>query len=506
MRRAEPLLAAAALLVAGLLSPGPAHAAVLHVLLGATQPESVEVQAGGREVLLILRGPLSRSDAQRLSATGGLVEGVTIGDGAVRFRLSEPVEAAIKRGSNAALVLTTRSQMLTASEPWEQRRLLILEAQAAARQGRTGQARDRLGRALAEQPGDVDLSVALAELEGRSGDWRRGLSLYDAVLEADPGAAEVARARRALAMNRGPRLNVDSYASFAPRGERTQGVQLRAAAPLVPDWALDASVETQRGAARNVARQDGLTGGPLSVTRTRGEIGVSREWGGGGGAVTRAGLFAAEGGPGAFVQHNWQWFAGQTTLSGDYRRPYWESLTALQNNARRDAVALQHEARLAEGLVGQAGLGFARYGVPGRSDLSSGPTVNAALTWTLPLGDQLEAWNARLSYRFAAEYLSDVEARSRPLLDVREREVHALTATAEGPVGPGLLTATGGYAVDRFGGRGPIGTLRYARAETPGEPLSFGLETGVGPSLARQSQSVWRIGAFLLWRLGMRGR
>lgn len=90
-----------------------------------------------------------------------------------------------------------------------------------------------------------------------------------------------------------------------------------------------------------------------------------------------------------------------------------------------------------------------------------------------------------------------------PPLDVRRREIHAAEATVERLVGPGLLTATGGYAIDRYGGSGPVARLRYARAEDEARPLSFGVEGSLAPSLAQQSRVVWQASAFLLWRFEM---
>ena len=113
---------------------------------------------------------------------------------------------------------------------------------------------------------------------------------------------------------------------------------------------------------------------------------------------------------------------------------------------------------------------------------------------------------ARVGYQLAAEYISSVATpygRGLPPLDVRRREIHAAETTIEGLVGPGLLSATGGYAIDRYGGSGPVARLRYARPEEETKALSFGVEGSLAPSLAQQSRVVWQASAFLLWRLGM---
>lgn len=482
--------------------PPEADGAPVTVGFGVLRPRSVEVH--GRDVVVILDAAVSPELAERLSRMGGLIESVATGYDTVRLRLAG--SAAVERTADG--VLLTPERPGGESPAWEQRRLMILQAQFQAQHGETGAAQARLVTALHDRPDDVDLLAALASLDERSGRWRSGLTLYDQILSDNPGAEEIARARDALGLRVGPLLRTDVFATSSAGGERTQSVLLSGAAPLSEDWRVDIAQETRHESARDVLRSDGLTGGAIDTTRVRSEFGVTRSWDAD--DTTRAAVHLADGGPGFAVQHRVIWAWGTTTLSGDYKRPYWDTLTSLRANAARDLAEVQQEWRLSPAVVAELGGGGERYGIPARRDLTKGGIVTAALTWTAPARAVRRVlpqdWVTRVGYQLASEYISSVATlygRGLPPLDVRRREIHAAEATIEGPVGPGLLTTTGGYAVDRYGGSGPVARLRYARAEDDAKALSFGIEGSLAPSLAQQSRIVWQASAFLLWRFGV---
>lgn len=474
----------------------------VRVDFGTLHARSVEVH--GRDVVVVLDGAVSTALAERLSRMDGLIENVAIGYDAVRLRLTGPAAVRTVAGG----VLLTPQKPVGASPAWEQRRLLILQAQMQAQHGEARAAQARLAAALQDRPDDVDLLAGLASLDERAGRWHSGLTLYDQILSDNPGAEEIARARDALGLRVGPLLRTDVFVTASAGGERTQSVLLTGAAPLSEDWRADFAQETRHESARDVLRSDGLSGGAIDTTRVRSEFGVTRAWGAD--ETTRAAVHLADGGPGFGLQHRFTSAWGTTTLSGDYKRPYWDTLTSLRANASRDLVQVQQEWRLSPALAAELGIGGERYGIPARRNLTEGGVVSAGLTWTVPARAVRRVlsrgWTARLGYQLAAEYIASVATpygQVLPPLDVRRREIHAAEATVERLVGPGLLTATGGYAIDRYGGSGPVARLRYARAEDETRPLSFGVEGSLAPSLAQQSRVVWQASAFLLWRFGM---
>ena len=482
--------------------PPEADAKPVTVTFGTLHPRSAEMH--GRDVVVVLDGAVSPALAEQLSRMDGLIESVAIGYDTVRLHLTGP--AVVRTVADG--VLLTPQGPVGGSPAWEQRRLMILQAQLQAQHGETRAAQVRLATALQDRPDDVDLLAGLASLDERAGRWHSGLTLYDQILSDNPGAEEIARARDALGLRVGPQLRTDVFVTASAGGERTQSVLLNGAAPLSEEWRADIAQETRHESARNVLRSDGLTGGAIDTTRVRSEFGVTRTWGED--DTTRAAVHLADGGPGFAAQHRVTWAWGTTTFSGDYKRPYWDTLTSLRANASRDLVEVQQEWQLSPAVAAELGGGGERYGIPAQRDLTKGGIVTAGLTWTLPARAVRrvlpQGWAARVGYQLASEYISSVATpygRGLPPLDVRRREIHAAEATVERLVGPGLLTATGGYAIDRYGGSGPVARLRYARADDEARALSFGVEGSLAPSLAQQSRVVWQASVFLLWRFGM---
>jgi len=170
--------------------------------------------------------------------------------------------------------------------------------------------------------------------------------------------------------------------------------------------------------------------------------------------------------------------------------------------AVRDEAIATGSFRLGERVVMQAGGGYVRYGVPGGVERGAGICCRHGGQLECPRAlAPIPGWQSRIGYQFAGEYLSNTAdgrtggGQMRPLLDVRSREAHALEMAIDGSVGPAQVTLLGGYAIDRYGGSGPLGLLSVAdRREGR---FGYGLEASVGPSLAENARAVWRVGGFL---------
>ena len=114
-------------------------------------------------------------------------------------------------------------------------------------------------------------------------------------------------------------------------------------------------------------------------------------------------------------------------------------------------------------------------------------------------------WSLGLSYDVTGEYLFD----SQPLLGgsfmplgLRNREVHALSASASAPLGPDFwFDAYGGWAIDRYGRNGPLGglSLRYTPAE--GFDISAGISHSTVSSHQGENHPVTTAGINILYKL-----
>ncbi len=472
--------------------------------LGA-MPAASRVEAGGREVVLIFPASVSPADVATLerAAGTGLIEGVSIGQDAVRLRLSRPGLAQLEAEGRGAVLRVLPAGRGGAS--WPERRLALAEAETALRTGDTAAARATIAPMLAEAPRDTALIERMAAIEAASGRSRSALALYERALGLDPGASSLVAARRSLAAQQGPFLRSEAFGIAAPGGQRIASYQLSAGMPFSDGWRVDIRSEFRRGSARNLRQSGRDAGGSFSGEGVRGEAGIERRW-------ERAGTtrLAVLGGPrmaGASIQQTFRLGAVDLAASFDYNRPYWDTMMSFAGNAVRDQAILGSSFRLGEHIVVQAGGGYVRYGVPGVSNVAQGPAFAVAVNWTAPERWMLvDGWQFRAGYRFTGEYLSSIangrtpSGQLLPLLDVRSREVHGVEAALEGPVGPAQLTLLGGYAIDRYGGSGPLGLIRVGNRREG--RFAYGLEASVGPSLAENARAVWRLGGFLAWRPG----
>ncbi len=474
----------------------PALAQPDAIILSA-RPQAVTSDADGREWVLRFERRIPAADIPVLEALGRpganpQVEGVAIGFDAVRLRLASPgVARLVLRGAGAAVVIEVTAAASNAAE----RRLRAAEAGAAQRRGDLVSARRLLSQLLAETPDDPALLTQLAMLEAEAGRVDLALRTLNSALGVDPGATGIAAARQRIAAQQGAVLRAESFGAAAPNGERVASLSLSGSTPVVDGWRASIGVETRYGAANALRRSGESVARPLSVIAPRGEVRLERRWESG--AATSLGVLASAGAPGVAVSHVMRLSAGELALSGTWNQPWWDTLMALQAGARMDRATAEYRLRPAEGVTAALGVGYVRYGVPGRGTANEGPTVNASISWTPPRRLQpFEELRLRLGYSLLGEYLGTAATLAGlPILDSRTREVHTLDAVLEGPLGPTQVALRGGWAFDRFGGNGPVGLVRVT--SQPGQRVSYGAELGVGPSLANQARPVWRAGGFV---------
>ena len=501
-------LGATVLLVGALMAlPGPSAASdlppMLRLQFNGKAPARVSLSEDRREVVLYFAGEVNEAAVKAAAAdAGGELDGYTTGYGAARLRFVRPVQASLQ---GRTLEVQPDAAAATGAPVQDQRRLSMLEAQSLGRTNPRA-AEVKLQDALHERPNDLDLLLALAGVQEQAGDWRQGLRSYERALTIQPDAADVARQRDALARQYGPVLHVDGNAIFGP-GERDQLVRFGAELPLGEGWRGFGNVLTQHSTIQNLRQSGRDVAGRYDAAKVQGQFGLERDWSPA--ITTKADITAAPQTFGAGFNTQFVTRYGTTELVAKYHAPYWETLTSFAANARRDTVGIVHSAALGPWrLTGElAGL---RYGIPRFSDVATGVGVVAGVTRALPASWMPLGWRAEVGYALDAEYLGRVQRSpsgasqaNLPLLDIRTREVHTVQAEASGQLGPGELTVLAGYSVDRYGGSGPLAAIRFARPETSDSPLVFGVEVATNPSLDFKTRQLYRVGAFLKWRLGV---
>ena len=492
--------------VAALIGSGHALSAGHYALDFATVPTAVRVSPDGREVLIEFAGALPDGEADRVAKSlGPLLEGYAEGFGAVRYRLTEPAAAALDPASGTRTVMVTPQGQPDATED-DRRQLALVQARRDGIEGNLDGARVRLMNLAAAQPGDLEPMLVLAELETSAGRWQHAIGLYSGLGRLFPEASDVFRDRDALARTHGPALRVDAGATFGPGGERAQTATLAASMPLGERWRTSISVQTSHDEAGGLRLPFSATTAAYSGTKVLGDLSVAYDWEKPLGS-THFDLLAAPRTLGVALKHEFSTRFGETTLGAIYHQPYWGTVMSFAADARRDQIGFSQTVPLPELWQAQFGAGLIRYGMPGYDSVASGPSVLAGLSKGLPARWlPMDGMQVRIGYRLEAEYLSQTmtaitDGQALPLLDVRTREFHNLYAETSAALGPGKASALLGYAVDRYGGSGPLATLRYASGDDS-DRLAFEAEAGIEPSLDVKTRTLFHLGGHLVWRFG----
>ena len=198
-------------------SAGTLSALAQRIDLGVL-PTVSRAEAGGREIVLIFPVAVSAADIATLqrAAGTGLIEGVSIGQDAVRLRLSRPGLAQLEaQGRGATLSIQPAGR---GGASWPERRLALAEAEAALRTGDPAAARATIAPLLAAAPSDTALIERMAAIEAASGRSRAALAMYERALGLDPGASSLLAARRSLSAQQGPFLRSEAFGVAAPGG------------------------------------------------------------------------------------------------------------------------------------------------------------------------------------------------------------------------------------------------------------------------------------------------
>jgi hypothetical protein len=520
-------LAAALLASAALLAAAPAAALALGeegTLLPLPGPRAVSAtpQDDPRELLVRFSGPV---DAALLAGLAGRrpdwVEAVSVGYDSALIRFTRPVLATLAGDGIELAPAPPPPAAGPAAGPGAppvpadaaERRLEILRAQVLARDGDAAGARRRLLALGAAGGEDAEAALSLADVEAGLGHPRRALDLYDRVLAREPDRDEAAFARRRLARERGPQLRADFELQSAEGADTQVIATLRGRTFLSDLVEAGATSETRRVRADELRAPDGSVG-PVDATRARTEAYLSIGFDEG--DALRLSLFPSSGGLGAGIGYLTRALGGETEVTADLRRPYWELLQGIVDGGRVDRVAIRHERPLAHRLTGGASARASRYGVDGAEDAGRSVGVSATLRYALVEGDP----RLSVGYGLDGEYVSGVAERTdatgaayRPL-DLATREIHAVDLNAGGrfgrgwlpglpasaePDGPASWEAFAGWAVDRFGGSGPFlgGTLLLNAAEA----LDLGAQASYSAvSAGRGDGAVLRLGAFAVAR------
>jgi hypothetical protein len=236
------------------------------------------------------------------------------------------------------------------------------------------------------------------------------------------------------------------------------------------------------GSGDNVTLSDG-TVATIDDTVLSGGLGLNYTFPGG--AVAEGAVLYSGAGIGGRASMLTRRANAETELVATYHDGYGETVGGIGSDVARDSALLRHARRVSQGLWGEAALRLDRY-----SDDAGDIANTAGFAASLRYLREFYGWTGGLSYEVEGEYILDQTLRPDGFggtyvpLGIRDREVHALSASASAALSRGVwLDLYGGWAVDRYADNGPFGgiALRYIPVE--------GLEISAGASHSTISAS-----------------
>ncbi|MCH8858368.1 MAG: hypothetical protein IID54_02165 [Proteobacteria bacterium] len=347
-------------------------------------------------------------------------------------------------------------------------------ARLAAALGDTRRARETLARLWMENPGNPFVLRTRAGIEASVGDWQaaeRYYALARAELPWDEdlrGSLEEARRETGLQF-----ALATEYRDF--EGGTVVDVIANAILPLRGRYAMELELQGTHATGKNVQQLDGTT---LDVDKNvmSGVVGVVYR--AEGGDITRLAALYGEAGPGARFSFLDRGPYRETEFFSVYHASYGETTEAAADEAFQDQIVLRHAQRLFPGLWAEGTARVTRYGVNRDDWVAKSAGFFASLRYV----HNFFGWSAGLSYEVEGEYVwsrqlyPDGFGGTFLPLGIRDREVHALSASASAPLARNFWAdAYGGWAIDRYGGDGPFGgfALRYMLA--PGFEMTAGV-------------------------------
>ena len=192
---------------------------------------------------------------------------------------------------------------------------------------------------------------------------------------------------------------------------------------------------------------------------------------------------------------------GQTLLTGEWKRPYWEYTQAVLSDATRDRLAITHTTKPTQKLVVSVGGGVNRYHTRHLSDVLSAATAELDVVYRLN-DDQP---SLAVGYGFDGAYTLDQKKNLdasgvySTVFPARTREIHSISLMGSWAF-DSLTYAEGsiGYGVDRFGGQGPSIEGRITHELTPS--LDGQVRAYYGIDSFDTENNLSRVGGYVRWR------
>ncbi|MGE0754429.1 MAG: tetratricopeptide repeat protein [Alphaproteobacteria bacterium] len=372
----------------------------------------------------------------------------------------------------------------------------MLKARTELETGEVYAASDRLNVLVPQYEDNATLLGFTANAENYGGNWSRAQSLLRRAHALSPANEDIIELDKAIEREYAPGAKLDF--EWIRRGNDDEYISTASGYGYVNDnLLLGLIVQNNRILVKNERLADGRVGN-FDGNRQRGEIYAIYNWAKN---FVKGALFTNNDTFGAGVVWGFLNPLGETAITADYHRPYWNYTPSVLDDTTRDFVGVMHTVKPTPEFSLSAGPGYVRYNTDFTNDVFSGITFNLAAVYRLIDEQPFLA----ITYGIDAEYEIDHKkgfdstGAYTPLAPMRSRELHFLALNAgydfsEHTYGDVIV----GWGVDRLGGHGPSieGRLTHEINESFDAQIraSYGLDAG------RSDDSLTRLGAYIRWK------
>jgi Flp pilus assembly protein TadD len=373
----------------------------------------------------------------------------------------------------------------------------LITARLELETGQVQAATARLQTLVEKHPKDAQVLGFAANAENYAGNWPEALQLLKEARAASSENEDVALLDKDIRRLHGPEVRLDF--EWIKRGHNNEYVTtLAGLAEVTRNVDIGANLQNDDAHAKNVRRVDGRVGN-FSGNRQAAELYMRyhREPG----QLWQLSLFDNNDSPGLGAYMSFVNPLGQTEVTTEFRRPYWEYTEAVLDDAMRSRIGLIQTVKPTTKLTISGGPGLNRYDVKSNDDVMT--TASADLDVAYRLIDA-EPYLA-LGYSLDGEYVLnekkafDSTGDFTPLFPLRTREIHFVSLRGGWEFDEFTYTeGMAGWGIDRFGGNGPAFEGKFTHEFT--ESLDAQLRAYWGLDTSNTNNNLSRVGGYVRWR------
>lgn len=455
----------------------------------------------GHALLLYLTHPLAKTDAlsPRQLQTIPWIDSASEGHNTLLAATKPGYKFVIDKQNGTTIARAAIDEQSPAYQNMLKTRLLydMLNARIDMQTGHAYDATRRFAQLLKDHPNDPQLLAFAANAENDGGNWPRAEQLIKTARLQEPQNEDMARFERDVRRLHAQNITL-SHDWVRYDNSNDYITTLSGLADVNNHVQVGLSLQNNDAHLKNARLSDGRTGS-FSGNRSRGDI--FAQYRDDDGQHIKASLFANNDTPGGGLSYGFLSPLGQSTITGEWHKSYWDTPEAVLDQANRDRIAVQQILKPLTRLSVTIEPALNRYNVKETDNVLSTASGNLSASYRL-LDDQPFL---SLVYGLDAEYIlnhkkaTDGSGNFTPLLPLYSREIHSIALSAGYEFNSDTYgELLGGYAYDRMGGNGPIVSGKITHELTEKWDVQLHAQYGLDPANTNNTAS--SLGGNLRWR------